>query len=314
MKVLLTGASGFVGQKLKIKLIAEQYDVYAFNRNFSSADDPNFLDVTDKKSMAEVIKKIQPDCVVHLAAQSNVSTSWKEPIKTLETNILGTINLVEAVYHHAPRSKILSIGSAEEYGSTAKQGIPLSEEMACFPQNPYAVSKFSAGQVAIQLAQKYGLALIHTRSFNHFGPGQSLGFVVSDFASQIASIEKELQPPIIQVGDIEVYRDFTYIDDIISAYTQLIQGESLTGVYNVCSGKAVKILDVLNELLSFSSKGSVIKVEQDDKRFRKSDVPFFMGSSDKLRKNTTWQPGTTLTAGLKATLEWWRKHVEKESI
>ena len=308
MRILITGAAGFVGGHL-IKVLAERgHCLSAIDLGTSPLFEKygvaaHQADLLDKASMLEVLAEEKPDVVVHLAAIANVPFAWANPAKTMAVNVGGTATLLEAMAEALPGSKLLTIGSSDAYGLTAKCGKPLTEDMPCQPQNPYSISKLCAEQLAIQLAGKYGLTVIAARSFNHFGPGQKPGFVVSDFASQVAAIEKGEQEPVLSVGDLSAARDFTYIDDIISAYVALTEMEIHTGIYNICSGKPRQIEQVLQGLLTLSTKD--IEVRKDPARLRPSEVPFFVGDGTKLQEATGWKPKTDFQDGLEKTLTYW---------
>ena len=308
MRVLVTGAGGFVGQHLVETLIHRGYQVYAGLRKketiqVDKAVSVNF-DITVPEQLHRIIRDVRPDAIVHLAARSLVSYSWKDPTRTFIINTLGTMYLLKAIGNLIPAAKVIIVGSAEEYGLSAKTGDPLTEEHPCYPQNPYAISKLAAGQFAIQWAKKEKLNLIYVRPFNHFGPGQREGFVVSDFASQIARIEKSLQPPIIEVGDLSPQRDFTDVRDVVEAYVLLLEKTVSSGIYNVCSGIARPINEVLNALLTMSKYKIEVKVNPN--KYRPSEVPLFLGSSKKLQDATGWVPRRSFYQSLQETLDWWR--------
>jgi len=247
---------------------------------------------------------LQPEGIIHLAAQSMVNVSWQNPKETVLVNTIGTTNIVTAVAQFSRQTKIVSIGSSEEYGFTGKLGRPLVECDSCLPQNPYAISKFTAGLMAIQLAVKDNIKLVHARPFNHFGPYQPKGFVVSDFASQIAKIEKGLVEPVITVGDLNAQRDFTDVRDVVEAYVLLIEQKIENGIYNICSGEPHSAGEILDILLHYTR--AKIEVQPDKIKFRPSEVPLFIGSADKLTKAIGWRPVRNFQSSLIETLDWWR--------
>ncbi|SDD79836.1 GDP-mannose 4,6-dehydratase [Sporomusa acidovorans] len=309
MRVLVTGASGFVGSYLVPALVERGHEVYAGvmdtnYRQFNSAECISF-DIIDQHELREAIKSTNPDGIIHLAAQSMVSRSWEKPDLTVKINTIGTINLIGAVKKYASHAKVITVGTSEEYGLTGKKGIPLDETEACLPQNPYAVSKLAAGQLALQLAHKENLNVIHVRPFNHFGPGQARGYVVSDFASQIAKIEQGLCLPSLCVGDLSTQRDFTDVRDVIEAYVNLIENKVENGIYNVCSGTPRRIENILTFLIKAARVPIAVQVDQ--QRFRPSEVPFFVGSAAKLQKCFGWKPKHNFLDSLTETLNWWRK-------
>lgn len=312
MKILVTGAGGFVGQHLIKKLLLNKYSVIAmdfaqnsvlekYNIPVYNTNILNFIDVEN------VINKEQPNVIVHLAAQSNVGISWKSTNLTTSVNIEGSLNLYKAFFNINPQGLFLNIGSSDEYGLTAKMGIPLTEEMECKPQNPYSISKYCTEQLLLQLSKKDNVKLVSTRSFNHFGPGQRTGFVISDFASQIAKIKLGIINNEIYVGDLSAARDFLYIDDIINAYIAIIENSVPNGIYNISSGKSYKIQDILNLLINLS--GEEIKINIDKNKFRPAEVSNFVGASYKLKSVTSWEAKTSLMEGLKKTLDYWYKKI-----
>lgn len=295
MKVLVTGAGGFVGEYLVKLLKAHNHDIVAIGINNGTflkelSIPTHVVNILDYPVLRETMQNVVPDAVIHLAAVSNVPISWNKPGLTIDVNIHGTVNVLQALYEVNPKAKFLNIGSSDEYGLTAKCGKPLTEDMPCQPQNPYSISKYCTEQMVLQLGKKYGMNVISTRSFNHFGPGQAQGFVVSDFASQIKAIEAGEQEPVIRVGDLSAARDFTFVSDVVEAYVALIEKDVENGVYNVCSGKAITIQEILNMMLLLSSKD--IKVEINEYKFRPSEVSFFVGSADKLVNATGWKIST----------------------
>ncbi len=269
------------------------------------------MDVLDSDALHEILHAMRPEAVVHLAAQSMVSVSWRNPVQTFAVNVLGTINLVEAVAGTVPECKVITVGSGEEYGFAAIKGEVLTEDHHCQPHNPYALSKFTMGQVALQIARRYGLNVVHVRPFNHFGPGQQEGYVVSDFACQIARIEAGLQPPVLRVGDLSPCRDFTDVRDVVDAYAALLECGRPGEIYNVCSGVAHSVQEVLEILLSAARVP--IKVEIDSARVRPAEIPVFTGSFTKLSQVTGWYPRRNFSTSLLETLEWWREKIKSFS-
>lgn len=308
MKVLVTGAGGFVGQHLLNKLLMKKNEVVAINRKnnifLSSLDIPVYeTDILDFDTILNCIKKEKPDVLIHLAAQSNVGISWNKPILTASTNIEGSLNLYKAFFEVNPNGKFINIGSSDEYGLTAKLGIPLVEEMECKPQNPYSISKYCTEQMILQLAKKDKVNVVSTRSFNHFGPGQNTGFVISDFASQVAKIKKGLVENKIFVGDLSASRDFLYIDDVVDAYIKIAENKIPNGVYNISSGIGIKIEYILNKLIELSNMN--IEVIIDKNKFRPAEVKKFIGNSDKLKELVGWKPTVNFDDGLEKTLNYW---------
>ena len=311
MKVLVTGAGGFVGEYLVRLLLEHKHQVAAMgvgNGAFlAELNVPTYeVNILDYDAVLTCMKKEVPDAVIHLAAISNVPLSWEKPGLTIDVNVHGTVNVLEALTAANPEAKFVNIGSSDEYGLTAKAGVPLTEDMLCQPQNPYSISKYCAEQMVLQLGKKNHMRVVHTRSFNHFGPGQAKGFVTSDFASQIAEIEKGLREPVIKVGDLSAYRDFLFVSDVVSAYVALVENDVPSGVYNICSGKAMKVETVLGILIDLATVE--IRVELDKEKLRPSEVPFFVGNCDKLRDVIDWQISYAINEGMTQVLNYWRTH------
>lgn len=310
MKVVVTGAGGFVGEYLTKLLLVHKHQVVAIgigNGAFlQELKVPTYeVNILDYDALARRMQEEQPDAVIHLAAISNVPLSWDKPGLTIDVNVKGTVNVLEALHKANPKAKFLNVGSSDEYGLAAKSGCPLTEEVLCQPQNPYSISKYCAEQMVLQLGKKYDLPVVHVRPFNHFGPGQARGFVTTDFASQIASIEKGEQDTVIRVGDLSAYRDFSFVADVVAAYVALLEQAVEPGVYNICSGQARKIEDILKTLVSLSTRE--INIEVDSAKLRPSEVPFFVGNCNKLKKATSWQPKYGFKQGMQEVLEYWRR-------
>ena len=306
-RILVTGACGFVGGHLVARLLRAGHQLTAAIQNPACQFDPMVekisFDLTHPEEVFLAVKASQPDLILHLAAQSMVMRSWDEPVETLKVNTLGPLYLLDAM-RRLSGIQLITIGSSDEYGLAGKIGIPLTEDVPCQPQNPYAVSKFAAGQLAMQLAGKWQLTVMHLRPFNHFGPGQRAGYVVSDFCSQIARIEKgELEPELV-VGDLSAQRDFTDVRDVIEAYATVAERGLPTGIYNICSGQPRRVSDILEFLLQEAK--TPIQVKVDPARLRPSDVPLFIGSAEKIRSQISWKPGHSFFESLRETLDWWR--------
>lgn len=309
MRILVTGAGGFVGEYLVRRLISNNHKVTAMGiGNGAFLDEMGVpvheVDILDFDAVKACMETASPEAVIHLAAISNVGLSWKKPGLTIDVNIRGTVNVLQALADVNPSGVFLSIGSSDEYGLAAKSGIPLKEDVLCQPQNPYSISKYCAEQMVLQLGRKLGIKVIHTRSFNHFGPGQAKGFVTSDFASQIAAIERGEQKPVLSVGDLSASRDFTFVADVVEAYASLVECKVPAGVYNICSGKARKMQEILDQLLALAKVE--ISVVSDPEKMRPSEVPFFVGSAEKLKAATGWEPRYDFASGMEAVLEYWR--------
>ena len=321
MKVLITGVTGFAGSHLADYILAnfKDVDLYGFKR-WRSRDENiihllekvKFYDVDIKDSTAvnRFIQEIKPNKIFHLAAQSFVPTSWKSPSETLTTNIIGEVNIFEAVrQHNLIDNTVIQIAcSSEEYGMVHEDEVPIKETNPLRPLSPYAVSKIAQDYLGYQYHESYGIKAIRTRTFNHTGPRRGEVFVISTFSKQIALIENDLKAPIIEVGNLDAKRDFTDVRDIVRGYWLATEKCEPGEVYNIASGETHRIGDILDTLLSFSNKK--IKVVQDPKRMRPSDVLILHGDSTKFREKTGWKPEIPFEKTLKDTLDYWRKRIE----
>lgn len=311
-RALIVGGAGFVGNYLAQYLCdSKRYEVFItklesseFSMNGVTAFD---MDILNKSSVEHIIREIRPDVIFHLAAQSSVAASWKEPKLTIDINITGTVNLLEVVKNEEINPVILLIGSGEEYGGVSPDDIPIKETRIVDPTNLYAVTKVSQNMIGRIYARAYNTSIIMTRSFNHFGPKQPSQFVISDFCRQVAEIEKGLRKPVITVGNIEVKRDFLDVRDVASAYELLIRKGKIGEIYNVGSGNAYSIKAILERILALSD--SKIKVEKDPAKFRPLDIPVIQADISKLVEDTGWKANIPFERGLSDTLNFWRANV-----
>jgi GDP-4-dehydro-6-deoxy-D-mannose reductase len=257
------------------------------------------------------VEDFVPQAVVHLAAVSFVPSSFADPWNTLDNNIRAQLNVLEAVRQLGGETRVLVIGSNEEYGKPHADELPVVEESPLRPLNPYAVSKVAQDFLGFQYYLTYGIEIVRLRPFNHTGPGQSPRFVLPAFASQIARIEAGLQEPVVRVGNLEVERDFTDVRDIVSAYhLALVKGEP-GEVYNLASGRPQSIRGLLEMLLSLSSAD--IRVEVDPSRYRPADTPVVYGSAEKFHRRTGWEPRIPMEQTVKDILAYWRNQVKQSA-
>lgn len=271
------------------------------------AENVCFLDIRKDTDLSALMAAIQPDWVFHLAAVSNVGYSWENRKETLETNLNGTFNLFEAVRKHTPHARVLFVSSSDVYGVVSPVTEALDERDEVDPVNPYAMTKIGGEILCRFYAQIEGLDIVVARPFSHTGPGQSSDFVCSDWAFQIAQIEKKNENPRIQVGNIDIRRDFLDVRDVVKAYILLMENGEKGEVYNISSGDAVSLREILTLLLSFSAE--TIEVEVDPQRKRKIDIPLLMGDSQKIRKLTCWEPKIPLSQSLHDLLQYWRSRI-----
>jgi GDP-4-dehydro-6-deoxy-D-mannose reductase len=250
------------------------------------------------------VAEVHPHRVYHLAGQASVAAAWASPADTLTDNVVMTLRVLEAVRLGAPDARVLVIGSAEEYGDVHEDQMPVREEQALRPLDPYGVSKVGADLLALQYYLAYGLQVVRVRPFNHIGPRQRRGFVLADFAAQIAGIERGEGAPVLQVGNLQASRDFTDVRDIVRAYQLALEHGEAGAVYNVCSGKAVCIADLLATLLEAATVK--VQVEVDPARQRPVDRPTMLGSFAALYAVCGWQPEIPIAQSVLDTLAYWR--------
>ena len=312
MKALITGGGGFAGKYLIRELRNNGYEVHAThleNEHINTDCHRHILDVTNAKDVSELIEEIQPDSVYHLSAQSSVALSWKLPQITAEVNIIGTLNLLEAIKNSSkPNAKILLVGSGEEYGILRENACPIKETEKLNPANIYAVTKSCQGMFGRVYTRAYGMNIISVRSFNHSGAGQSEVFVISDFCKQIAEIEAGKRPPKIVTGNLSAMRDFTDVRDIVRAYRLITEKGKIGKTYNVGRGKAVRISDILNIAIRLSKAGN-ISVEKDPARMRAVDIPVIEPDVSEIFGDTGWKAEIPIENTILDTLDYWRKHI-----
>ena len=306
MKALITGIDGFVGNHLSNYLLKEGYAVYGTSViDGFKKENINIchMNVLDKEEIRNVINKIKPDQIYHLAGQSAVGLSWKNPVLTVDINISGTLNLLDIIRELKLNVSILIIGSSDQYGIIKPEECPVNEEHTQKPQSPYGISKKTQEELALLYSKAYDMNIIAVRPFNHIGTGQNLNFVVPDFASRIADIENGAEP-ILKVGNLETYRDFTDVKDIVRGYAMLLNKGRKGEVYNIGSGKEVKVYDILRKLIDIS--GVSIKIEIDPDKFRPIDVPLIVSDNSKIFNDTGWKPEIILDDTLNEILQYWR--------
>ena len=310
MKALITGVDGFVGKYLFEYLLEQGYEVYGttISENYKN-DEINLIkmNLLDVEQVNKVINDIKPDKIFHLAGQSAVGLSWKEPALTVSVNVNGTVNLLEAVKNYSKDSKILIIGSSDQYGLIKPEECPIKESKVQNPQSPYGVSKKAQEEMCKLYVKAYNMNIIMVRAFNHIGAGQSKNFVVADFASKIAQIEKGSEP-ILKVGNLETFRDFTDVRDIVRGYNLLLEKGKIGEVYNIGSGKEIKVNELLKKLVSMSKKE--IKIEVDPTKFRPVDVPLIVCDNTKIKRDTGWEVEFFIDNTLKEVLEYWRNIIK----
>jgi len=303
---LVTGASGFVGQHLLTRLRGRHVIGWHHPQQPAPASSPGVtwraVDVVEREAVESALGLDAPDEIYHLAGAPQVDTSWQNVVPHLRTNAIGTYHLLEAVQRLNLSCRMLVVTSAQIYQSSDD---PIDEDAPMVPPTPYGLSKLAQDQLALRAAREDGLDVVLARPFNHTGPGQQPAYAVPSFARQIARIEAGLAPPVITVGNLDSRRDITDVRDVIDAYRLMMQSAPPGRPYNVCSGRAWRIGDLLEELLQRSRAD--IEVSVDPSRLRPHDVPVIQGDATRIRSELGWAPRTTVEETLRDTLNWWRR-------
>jgi GDP-4-dehydro-6-deoxy-D-mannose reductase len=276
MRTLVTGADGFVGRHAIVRLAGAGVETVAFSG-----------DVRDADACRAQVREAKPDSILHLAAIASVADAWRNPEAVSDVNVGGTRNLLTAVAEQAAHARFVLVSSAEVYGPVPEHEQPIDEETQARPASPYAVSKLEAERVALAA----GLDTVIARPFPHIGPGQDERFAIASFASQIAEIERGAEP-VLRVGNLDARRDICDVRDVVEAYLGLLDGTAPAGTYNVCSGRARRIGDILSSLLELAERE--IEVAPDPERMRPADVPLLLGDPARIERDLGWKAGRPL--------------------
>lgn len=324
MKVLITGASGFVGSHLAEYYLKKKAKVICTRRHHSCGDDlRNIYHIADKMIVEsgdlmnygfvyQLIEKHKPDIIHHLAAMSFVRESFDSPIDTMLNNIVPQMNILEAVRqtNRIKKTIIHIAGSSEEYGFVEDYECPITELNDLRPLSPYGVSKITQDFMAQQYHNSWGYKTVITRAFNHEGPRRGRDFVTSNFAEQIVRMELGLQDKVIHVGNLAAERDFTDIRDMVRAYSLAVKKCEYGEPYNIGTGEARSILNVLDTLIKFA-KVDNIEIKQDEKRMRPSDVQILQANYNKFKDATGWKPEWEFEDIMESLLNYWRQEYGK---
>ena len=314
-RVLITGVTGFAGSHLVDHLLTRtDCEIHGIWRWRSRTENVEHLkpeqvtfhecDLRDATATHDVLARVRPDWIFHLAAQSFVPTSWVAPTESLTTNILAQLNIFEAVRRLKLPVRIQLACSSEEYGMVHPDEVPIRETNPLRPLSPYAVSKVAQDMLGYQYWMSWQVDSVRTRGFNHEGPRRGPVFVASDFAKQIADIEKGRKAPILSVGNLDAKRDFTDVRDMVRAYVLSLEKGEPGEVYNICRGRCWSIREVLDMLLARTQ--AKIEVKQDPARLRPSDVQILLGDNSKFVAATGWQPVIPFEQTLEDMLDYWR--------
>ena len=301
MRALITGSQGFVGRYLRRELEESGYEVVGLD--IQPGEGAVQADLLNPGEIKAAVSQVQPDAVFHLAGQADVAKSWQIPQKTMEINVIAAVNLMEAVRAFNPPVRMVLVGSSDQYGNLGEAGRMVSESLATHPQTPYAVSKKAQEEMARVYVRAYGMNICMTRSFNHGGAGQRLGFLIPDFASGIVKVERG-EAKSLKVGNLTSRRDFTHVKDVARAYRLIGEKGKPGEVYNVGSGVTWSAQEILDKLCAMAV--CPIPVEQDPARMRPSDTPVICCDHSKLTRDTGWEPNIPLEDILSDTLRCWR--------
>ncbi|UIN56489.1 MULTISPECIES: GDP-mannose 4,6-dehydratase [Pseudomonas] len=300
--LFITGLSGFVGQHIQSRLHGE-------DASWQLLPATSAYDLTKPDSLIDLWPQL-PDAVIHLAGQTFVPEAFRDPARTIDINLLGTLNLLQALKTRGFKGTFLYVSSGDVYGQVEEAALPITEQQPPCPRNPYAVSKLSAEFLSLQWGLSEGWPVLVARPFNHIGTGQKDSFVIASAARQINRIKQGLQAPQLEVGDIDVTRDFLDVGDVVSAYFALLEKGTPGQVYNICSGHEQSIRSLIEQL------GDLAEVElqlvQDPARMRRADQRRVCGSHQRLARTTGWTPQITTQQSLRAILSDWETRVRQE--
>jgi GDP-4-dehydro-6-deoxy-D-mannose reductase len=309
MRALITGVGGFVGRHLLASLREAGDDVRGIGRAADCANLPNEFrlytaDLLDRAAVEAAVRDALPEAVYHLAAQSSAGESLTDPWATLGNNLHAQLNLLEALLAAGLQPRVLVVGSSDEYGHVRPEDVPTGEDVPLRPTSAYAVSKVAQDVMGYQYFAQYGLPVVRVRPFSHTGPGHDARFVIPSFAKQLAEIEAGERPPVLRVGNLDVWRDFTDARDMVRAYRLALLAGAPGAVYNLGSGRSVRIGDVLNDLIGVCRAS--LEVVVDEQLLRPADVPRQEADTTLFRRLTGWEPRIPWHTTLRDTFDYWR--------
>jgi GDP-4-dehydro-6-deoxy-D-mannose reductase len=311
-RILITGGTGFVGSHLIHYLKSSGVDLSVVSSSVPARRESGVnyytADIRDADETAAAIRAANPDQIFHLAGVSSVAASWNDPRRAFEVNVLGSCNVFEAAMRQPTPARILNVSTGQVY---ARSDVAIKETSRTSPDNPYAATKAMAELLMVQHQGSRSGGIVTVRAFNHTGPGQSPAYVLPSFAKQLAEMEAGLCPPVLKVGNIDVKRDFTDVRDVVVAYCELLENGKTGEVYNVCSGRAVLLADLLRELRK--NCDAAVDIEIDPARLRADEPALMVGDPGKILRDTGWSPRIPLDNTIKDLLTYWRARIKAES-
>lgn len=292
-RLFVTGRSGFVGQHLEVALAASDWQLIETAK----------FDLLDPASLDAALAETCPDAVIHLAGQTFVPEAFRDPQRTFEVNLLGTLNLLQALKRRGFSGTFLYVSSGDVYGRVDESDMPIAEHLMVKPRNPYAVSKVSAELLCQQWAYTESWRVMIARPFNHIGSGQNESFLVADMARQLVRIKRGLQAPVLHVGDVDVTRDFLDVRDVVAAYLLLLEKGQRGEVYNLCSGVERRVSELIMDMAHLA--GVTVTFKQNPGKFRRAEQRRVVGCSEKIQKQTGWKPHAEFSETLLSVLSDW---------
>lgn len=312
-KIIITGANGFVSRYFIEYLNQNALGFDILGLDIASVTDLDIhyqqINLTDKDFIHRVLTEYQPDYILHLASVSSVAQSWHKPVESFVNNTNIFLNLIESVRELNLKSRILSVGSSEEYGDYPADKMPLRENYELHPNNPYSVARVSQEYLSRVYANSFGVDIVMTRSFNHIGPRQKDTFVVSSFVKQIVEIAIGKRDNLVHVGNIEVIRDFLDVRDVVDAYYKILTQGKSGEVYNVCKGEGVNLKEIIN--LASKALSIDVNLKIDEERIRPNESIMIIGDNSKLRNELNWSPKYSLDKTLCDIIEYWKSEVSE---
>ena len=319
-KFLITGFSGFVSKYFVDYLEgnhieSEVLGIDLFESNIKKEKYKYVkiffkqIDIFEKDNVEKVICDFKPDYLLHLASFSSVAFSWKNPVESFQNNTNIFLNIAEAIRQNNLSTRILSIGSSEEYGNLGQEYIPLKEDYPTRPINPYAVARLSQEMISKVFVSGFNMNIIMTRSFNHIGPRQNKVFVISSFARQLCQIKLDGGKGVIETGDVSIIRDFLDVRDVVDAYFKLLIYGEVGEVYNVCSGKGITLEDIIRKMANILEIEVEIRVNK--KLIRPADNKIIIGSPEKLKQKINWELKYSIDNSLKDIINYWMQYLKE---